>query len=243
MKKQTGMKIYLWLCGVVLPLWLMNYFIGQPDKADSSAPQSRKVAEQYQGAESPADRQQALLLKLSYTLSQNFPQNFSKHAKILPAVKYREAAALNMSFFLSQANAIEIDATQSAAAIKKDESDRRLSEHLNEVVLNIDKLSRQKLAPAKSDPFVAKLPPPPPPAPPPPPPVPVAPAFPYTFMGRMIENDTTTLFLTKQNQSYSVKLNSVLENNYRVDKIDNEQVIFTYLPLNTQQILYIGRAG
>jgi hypothetical protein len=242
MKKQLGMKIYLWLSGAVLPIWLINYFIGQHHGAEIRPAQSQISAEQTPDVQSIADHQPAMALKLSFTLS----QNMAKNIRMYPVAKHHEATALNMSFFLSQANAVEIGAIQTPATMEKKERARQSKERLNEIALNIDQLSRQKVALPESDPFVAKLPPSPSPkiaTTPPPPPVPMAPPFPYTFMGRMVENDTTTLFLTKQDQSYSVKLNGVLENNYRVDKIDNDQVIFTYLPLNTQQVMYIGHAG
>lgn len=242
MKKQLGMKIYLWLSGVVLPIWLINYFVGQHHGVEVKPVLTRVSAEQ-NPVQMSADRQPAMALKLSYSLS----QSMTKNIRMRPIARYHEATALNMSFFLSRANAMEIGAVQTPAIMENKERTRQSKERLDQIALNVDKLSREKVALPARDPFAAILPPPPPAPkiaiPPPPPPVPMAPAFPYTFMGRMIENGTTTLYLSRQDQSYSVKLNDVLENNYRVDKIDNDQVIFTYLPLNTQQVMYIGRAG
>jgi len=242
MKTQTGIKFYLWFSGAVLPLWMINLFFGQPDGADFKAPEPQAFAEEYLNTQLAADRQPAMSLKPGYASNRNIITNDEDWL----AAKHKEAAALNKSFFISQSYAVENSANQSATAMDQKEKARQSNERLHELALNIDKLSRQKLGQAHGDPFVAKFPPPPkqlPKAPPPPPPVPMAPPFPYAFMGRMVENDSTTLFLTKQNQSYSVKLNTVLENVYRVDKIDNDQAIFTYLPLNTQQVMYIGQSG
>lgn len=122
---------------------------------------------------------------------------------------------------------------------------RQTAERREAMEINIENLSRQKLGASKTDPFTAAVPKPValPAAPPPPPPAPVAPSLPYTFLGRMIEDDGTTVFLSKQDRSYSIKLNGVLDRDYRVDKIDNDQVVFTYLPLNIQQTLSFGRSG
>ena len=59
----------------------------------------------------------------------------------------------------------------------------------------------------------------------------------------MVDSDSTVIFLSKQDQSYSVKINSVLDKDYRVDMINNDQVVFTYLQLNIQQTLSFGQAG
>ena len=160
-----------------------------------------------------------------------------------PATERQDKAALNRSFLLSQANAAEAAPGLSTVQAENKVGARQAAERHGEMLLNVEKLGRQKLELPRGDPFVAKLPPPPPPAAALPPPVPQAPALPFVFFGRMVDNDGTVLFLSKQDQSYSVKLNGVLENNYRVDKIDKDHVVFTYLPLNIQQTLYIGRAG
>ena len=70
-----------------------------------------------------------------------------------------------------------------------------------------------------------------------PPPPPSAPQMPFTFIGRMIDGHEVTLYLSKNNQQYSAKLNDVLDGNYRVDKITYKSAVLTYLPLNIQQEL------
>jgi hypothetical protein len=85
-------------------------------------------------------------------------------------------------------------------------------------------------------------PPPPPPSPvsllpPPPPPPPSAPQLPFMFIGRMIDGNDVTLFLTNNNQQYTAKMNDVLDGTYRVDKITEKSAVLTYLPMNIQQEL------
>lgn len=85
-------------------------------------------------------------------------------------------------------------------------------------------------------------PPPPPPSllslsPPPPPPPPTAPQLPFAFIGRMIDGNDVTLFLTNNHQQYAAKLSDVLDGNYRVDKITEKSAVLTYLPMNIQQEL------
>lgn len=82
-------------------------------------------------------------------------------------------------------------------------------------------------------------PPPQPPASslPPPPAPPSAPQLPFTFIGRMIDGNDVILFLSKNNQHYTVKVNDVLDHTYRLDKITDNNAVLTYLPMNIQQTL------
>ena len=195
---------------------------------------------------SGAKPDQPLELKLSYTLSLGRTES---EGNALPVMTQMNLSSLKMNSFLSQANAAEESPGQSAARAEKKLKAQQEAQRHKELLLNMESLGRQKLELPHGDPFVAKLPPPPPPpkyvapSPPPPPPAPVAPALPYTYMGRFVENGVTTLFLVRQNQSYSVKQNDVLDNNYRVDRIDDGQVQFIYLPLNIPQTLNIPPAG
>lgn len=247
MKKIFSNKISLMLLAAVVPLWLMNFLSGQHDTAEVKSSQPEVLANNSSVSAAAGDLE-PMVLKLSMSLSQYEGRHNTSPVKegARSQVENQVEATLNMSFFLSPVHAAEIGTAQAEAASEKKVGARQSAERHQEMSLNIEKLSRQKVESPKEDPFVAKLPPPPPPpppAPPAPPPAPVAPALPFTFMGRMVENDHTTLFLTRQNESYSVKVNDVLVREYRVDKIDNNQVTFTYLPLNIQQTLYIGRSS
>lgn len=85
-------------------------------------------------------------------------------------------------------------------------------------------------------------PPPPPVASSIPPPQPTAPPLSFTYIGRMIDGSEVTLFLYKNDQQYTVKVNDVLDTTYRVDKITDNSAVLTYLPMNIQQTLFFNTA-
>lgn len=70
-----------------------------------------------------------------------------------------------------------------------------------------------------------------------PPVLPSAPQLPFTFIGRMIDGNEVVLFLSKNNRQYAVKVNDVLDDTYRIDKITDNNAVLTYLPMNIQQTL------
>lgn len=72
---------------------------------------------------------------------------------------------------------------------------------------------------------------------PPPPPPPSAPPLAFTFLGRMIDRGEVTVFLSKGGRQYTVKVNDILDDTYRVDKITVTNAVLTYIPLNIQQSL------
>lgn len=93
---------------------------------------------------------------------------------------------------------------------------------------------------------------PPPPAPvrasaagtrPVPPPAPVAPPLPFVYMGRMVEDGVTTVFLTRNDKSYVVKAGDVLDGQYRVAAINPSGVELVYIPLGTTQLLATAGAA
>ncbi|HOZ62763.1 MAG TPA: hypothetical protein PK497_00060 [Burkholderiaceae bacterium] len=115
--------------------------------------------------------------------------------------------------------------------------------------INLALPQRSRVAPDSKGEAFAKLswlPPPPPPriAPPPPPPapvIPVAPPLPFTFVG-LIERGSAKpqAFLSKGDVLLVVAAGDLLDNNtYRVDTLGPQQIVITYLPLNTLQTLNI----
>lgn len=70
-----------------------------------------------------------------------------------------------------------------------------------------------------------------------PPPPPSAPPLPFVFLGRMIDKGEVTVFLSKNGQQYTAKVNDVLDDTYRVDSITAGNAVLTYIPLNIQQTL------
>jgi hypothetical protein len=113
--------------------------------------------------------------------------------------------------------------------------------------LQLDKLDRRAHAKPEGDPFGAKsweemaraearrL------APPPQPPKPQAPPLPFTYMGKLIDDEQTIVFLTKDDRNYILRRGDTIEGVYRVDEIDESAVTLTYLPLKTKQTLALPR--
>ncbi|HWW72107.1 MAG TPA: hypothetical protein VN089_19365 [Duganella sp.] len=80
---------------------------------------------------------------------------------------------------------------------------------------------------------------PPPPAPPPPPP-PSAPAVPYKFLGKKLEDGVWEVYLARDDQTFVARERTIVEDAYRVDSIRPPIMKITYLPLEQSQTLSIG---
>jgi hypothetical protein len=84
------------------------------------------------------------------------------------------------------------------------------------------------------------LPPPAPPPPPPPAPPPAPPPLPYAFLGKYSEGGMHLAILAKGNRVITAAPGELLENTYRLERIDSSSILFTYLPLGTTQTLSTG---
>jgi hypothetical protein len=73
-----------------------------------------------------------------------------------------------------------------------------------------------------------------------PPPKPVAPPFPYAYMGKLLEDGVTTAFFTKGNRVIPVKAGDTVDAVFRVDQMTSQQMKLTYLPLNETLVLALG---
>jgi hypothetical protein len=71
---------------------------------------------------------------------------------------------------------------------------------------------------------------------------PSAPPLPFTYLGKVIEDGKLSVFLARGEQSYSIASAQKLDAEYRIDKVSESAVTFTYLPLNTKQTLDIPAA-
>lgn len=109
----------------------------------------------------------------------------------------------------------------------------------------LDKLDQKIPRDPVSDAFEARSwdPPPPPPPKALPPPPPKAPPLPFSYMGKIMEGSQVIVFLAKQDRNYVVKQGETIDGAYRIDEIKGETMVFTYLPLDQQQILAIGAAN
>jgi len=74
-------------------------------------------------------------------------------------------------------------------------------------------------------------------APPPAPRPPQAPPLPFAYFGKAIEGGKVTVFLARGENNYVVRAGDTLEGTYRVERVDDRKVVFTYLPLGTRQEL------
>lgn len=93
-----------------------------------------------------------------------------------------------------------------------------------------DLFSQRSWAPAPS-----RAAPAPAPAPPP-----MAPAMPFLYLGKKLEEGRWEVYLGQGEKTYVVRVGMVLEGQYRVDSIKPPQMEMTYLPLGQVQGLSIG---
>lgn len=78
--------------------------------------------------------------------------------------------------------------------------------------------------------------------PPPPPPKPKAPPLPFRYLGQLVEDGQTLVFIDHQGRNLTIKVGDHIDGRYAVETIDNGKVVFVYLPLKQQQTLPIGTA-
>lgn len=108
--------------------------------------------------------------------------------------------------------------------------------------LALDKLPRTPDKVGDLNPFNAKswyVPPPPPPAAPPP--KPTTPPLPFAYVGKLDEGGGRwTLYLSKGEQSFVVKKGETFDGSYRLEGIENDNIVILYVPLSTKQYLPIG---
>lgn len=85
-------------------------------------------------------------------------------------------------------------------------------------------------------------PPPPPPVKAGPPPKPVAPPLPFTLLGSYEPaGGRATFYLVRGEQVFDVGVGDTLDGTYSVDAVQNEELLFTYLPLKQRQALSLRR--
>jgi hypothetical protein len=123
---------------------------------------------------------------------------------------------------------------------------------VNGASLDLSRLQRAGSTRPGSDPFGRRVKPAPaqrrelPPSGPvqavaaPPLPPPSAPPVPFAYIGRLSEEDRTTVFLSAGERNLVVKPGDVVDNNYRVEEVTDNAVSLTYLPLNVKQTIPTG---
>jgi hypothetical protein len=64
-----------------------------------------------------------------------------------------------------------------------------------------------------------------------------APPLPFSYIGKVTQDGRTTVFLSRDQFSYAARVGENLDSEYRVDAIEENRVVLTYLPLGTQRVL------
>jgi hypothetical protein len=78
---------------------------------------------------------------------------------------------------------------------------------------------------------------------PPPPPPPEAPPLPFRFIGRQDADGVALIFLEQQEQIHIVRIGETIADGWRLDKADDQALVFTYVPLGQQRRLATGSTG
>ena len=65
---------------------------------------------------------------------------------------------------------------------------------------------------------------------------PVAPPLPFRYLGKMLDGGKLAVFVARGDESLAVSAGQRI-GEYRVDKVTDSEVVFTYLPLKTKQSL------
>jgi hypothetical protein len=68
----------------------------------------------------------------------------------------------------------------------------------------------------------------------------IVPAMPFTFAGRYTEGNKITLFLMEGSTMHRVQLGDIVNEKYRIEKIEQAAISITYLPLNKTELLPTG---
>jgi len=66
---------------------------------------------------------------------------------------------------------------------------------------------------------------------------PSAPPLPFQYVAKIIDGDNTNVYVMHGEDHYSVKPGLVIDRNYKVEKVTETAVTFTFLPLGTRQVL------
>lgn len=69
------------------------------------------------------------------------------------------------------------------------------------------------------------------------PPPPQAPPLTFSYLGKWIENGTTTVYLSRQRRNYLARVGESLADEYTVVAIEENQIILNYVPLGIKQAL------
>jgi hypothetical protein len=72
---------------------------------------------------------------------------------------------------------------------------------------------------------------------------PSAPALPFTYFGKLIENGKTEVFVMRGDELISIAAGQKIDGEYRVDAITESSIVFTYLPLKARLSIELAEAS
>lgn len=75
-----------------------------------------------------------------------------------------------------------------------------------------------------------------------PPPPPSAPPLPFAYMGKLMSEETRTVYLTQGERNLVVQEGETITPDYRMERITETRLTFTHLPSGLQQHLSIGES-
>ena len=75
------------------------------------------------------------------------------------------------------------------------------------------------------------------------PPPPEAPALPFRFLGRLVDDGKTAYFLQLNDRNLVMRPGDSVDQTYTLDGIDGGTLTFTYLPPNQKQTLVVGEVN
>lgn len=62
----------------------------------------------------------------------------------------------------------------------------------------------------------------------------------FQYLGKIIHNNEMKIILSQSGEKVVVKLGEKIDDQYRIEAMDNEAITLTYLPLNVEQTLIIN---
>ncbi|MCC6532008.1 MAG: hypothetical protein IT531_05625 [Burkholderiales bacterium] len=69
---------------------------------------------------------------------------------------------------------------------------------------------------------------------------PAPPPLPFKYLGQLNETGRTLVFLSRDEAPVVGQVGETLDGGYRIDKVADTAIEFTYLPMNARQVLAIG---
>jgi len=66
---------------------------------------------------------------------------------------------------------------------------------------------------------------------------PAPPSLPYSFLGRIVDGNKSTLYLARGEQQYAAEAGAILDGQYQIEQVGPSAIQFVYLPLGTRHTL------